>query len=151
MKPIETKFMGYRFRSRLEARWAVAFQYLGLDWRYEHEGFDLGNKGWYLPDFYLPKAKNADVFIEIKGEHPSSEEIGKMHVLMDSLDAYGLILFGDISPSSGCITFPKGYCVMSGDITEELGAYLWRENTDIDRAIWAARGARFEHGESGNV
>lgn len=51
MKAIETRYAGYRFRSRLEARWAVFFQTLGLKWEYEPEGFDLGFGDWYLPDF----------------------------------------------------------------------------------------------------
>lgn len=50
MKAIETAYRGYRFRSRLEARWAVFFDSLGLDWQYEPEGFEL-NAGRYLPDF----------------------------------------------------------------------------------------------------
>lgn len=32
IKPIETKYKGYRFRSRLEARWAVFFDALGISW-----------------------------------------------------------------------------------------------------------------------
>lgn len=30
IKPIETHYNGYRFRSRLEARWAVFFDALGI-------------------------------------------------------------------------------------------------------------------------
>ena len=41
IKAIETEYKGYRFRSRLEARWAVFFDALGLKWDYEPEGFDL--------------------------------------------------------------------------------------------------------------
>jgi hypothetical protein len=33
--PIETMYRGTRFRSQLEARWAVFFDRLGLPWRYE--------------------------------------------------------------------------------------------------------------------
>lgn len=62
IKPIETVYKGYRFRSRLEARWAVFFDTLGLKWEYEKEGFDINGK-WYLPDFYLP---DLDLWIEIK-------------------------------------------------------------------------------------
>ncbi len=40
MKAIETVYRGYRFRSRLEARWAVFFDEAGIDWRYEHEGIE---------------------------------------------------------------------------------------------------------------
>lgn len=53
LKAIETRYKGYRFRSRLEARWAVFFDALGLQWEYEPEGFDLGEAGWYLPDFRI--------------------------------------------------------------------------------------------------
>lgn len=41
IKAIETQYKGYRFRSRLEARWAVFFDVLGIQWEYEPEGFDL--------------------------------------------------------------------------------------------------------------
>lgn len=51
IKAIETRYKGYRFRSRLEARWAVFFDAMGWQWEYEPEGFDLGEAGWYLPDF----------------------------------------------------------------------------------------------------
>lgn len=50
IKAIETRYKGYRFRSRLEARWAVFFDALGLKWDYEPEGFELA-AGRYLPDF----------------------------------------------------------------------------------------------------
>ena len=51
IKAIETIYNGYRFRSRLEARWAVFFDALGVDYEYEPEGFNLPNGGRYLPDF----------------------------------------------------------------------------------------------------
>jgi hypothetical protein len=50
--PLETFYKGYRFRSRLEARWAVFFDALCIDWEYEPEAFDLDGVG-YLPDFRL--------------------------------------------------------------------------------------------------
>ena len=46
IKAIETQYKGYRFRSRLEARWAVFFDALQVRWDYELEGFDLGEMGW---------------------------------------------------------------------------------------------------------
>lgn len=63
-KAIETVYNGYRFRSRLEARWAVFFDELGLDYEYEKEGFELP-MGRYLPDFWI-----ADwlAWVEIKPE-----------------------------------------------------------------------------------
>ena len=53
IKPIETVYSGYKFRSRLEARWAVFFDACGVNWEYEPEGFDLGDGLWYLPDLLL--------------------------------------------------------------------------------------------------
>lgn len=64
IKAIETVYNGYRFRSRLEARWAVFFDSLGIKYQYEPEGFDLGDGIFYLPDFYLPESKT---FFEAKG------------------------------------------------------------------------------------
>lgn len=62
IKPIETRYKGYRFRSRLEARWAVFFDALGVKWQYEPEGFKTAH-GPYLPDFWLPAL---DALVEIK-------------------------------------------------------------------------------------
>lgn len=60
---IETRYRGCRFRSRLEARWAVFFDTLGLQWEYEPEGFHL-HCGPYLPDFFIPEW---DAYVEVKG------------------------------------------------------------------------------------
>lgn len=62
--PIETVYKGYRFRSRLEARWAVFFDVMGIKWEYEPEGFELSDGSLYLPDFYLTESK---AFFEAKG------------------------------------------------------------------------------------
>ncbi len=64
-RAIETVYGGYRFRSRLEARWAVFFDAVGLDWDYEKEGFILGDGTKYLPDFWIPSLK---LWVEIKDE-----------------------------------------------------------------------------------
>ncbi len=60
LQPIETKYNGMTFRSRLEARWAVFFDQLGIRWFYEYEGYQTP-VGWYLPDFWLP-----DVYLRDK-------------------------------------------------------------------------------------
>ena len=53
LKAIETFYNGYRFRSRLEARWAVFFDSAGIEYVYEPEGFKLDNGLCYLPDFLI--------------------------------------------------------------------------------------------------
>ena len=65
IKAIETLYNGYRFRSRLEARWAVFFDAAGVKYEYEPEGFDLGDGIYYLPDFYLP---DLNYYAEVKGK-----------------------------------------------------------------------------------
>jgi hypothetical protein len=62
IKAIDTVYNGYKFRSRLEARWAVFFDSLSINYEYEKEGFDLDGT-WYLPDFWLP---NLNCWVEIK-------------------------------------------------------------------------------------
>ena len=76
IKPIETVYSGYRFRSRLEARWAVFFDVMKIKYEYEMEGYDLGDGVYYLPDFYLP---DLDVFVEIKPhKHININDVEKL-------------------------------------------------------------------------
>lgn len=75
MKPIETRYKGYRFRSRLEARWAVFFDVLGIGWEYEPEGFEMDDGTRYLPDFLLHRVWGGEsVFVEVKAGPGSKEE-----------------------------------------------------------------------------
>lgn len=63
---IETYHAGHRFRSRLEARWAVVFDSLDIRWEYEPQGYRIGEQRRpYLPDFYLP---DLGWWVEVKGE-----------------------------------------------------------------------------------
>lgn len=62
--PKETYYNGYRFRSRLEAKYAVFFDAMGIIYEYEPEGFSLNNGLSYLPDFYLVNLK---AYFEVKG------------------------------------------------------------------------------------
>lgn len=84
IKAIETRYKGYRFRSRLEARWAVFFDSLKLEWEYEPEGYYLGNGELYLPDFKLTCLKEhlditQELFVEIKSnqEHEFTKGLEK--------------------------------------------------------------------------
>ena len=63
IKTIPTTYNNIKFRSRLEARWAVFFDQLGIKYLYEFEGFELENREWYLPDFYLPEY---GIYCEVK-------------------------------------------------------------------------------------
>ncbi len=65
IKPIETVYNGYRFRSRLEARWAVFFDALGVKYEYEPEGFLTEDGTTYLPDFFV---RDWNCYVEVKGD-----------------------------------------------------------------------------------
>jgi len=58
---IETTYDGYRFRSRLEAKWAYVFNQLHWDW--EYEPIDLGG---YIPDFLINFGNENHWYVEIK-------------------------------------------------------------------------------------
>ena len=95
IKPIETYYDGYKFRSRLEAKWAVFFNALGIEYEYEVEGMKLGDT-CYLPDFYLPYFH---VYVEIKRKSIEGEEreeaIRKISYGSSTDTFAGLICFGD--------------------------------------------------------
>lgn len=71
MKSIDTEWHGKRFRSRLEARWAVLFEALCIEWEYEPEGFEFDDGTRYLPDFLLHGIVGRggpDLYVEVKGK-----------------------------------------------------------------------------------
>ena len=122
IKAIETVYKGYRFRSRLEARWAVFFDALGVKWEYEKEGFDLGEAGWYLPDFWLPEL---GVWAEIKPFDqvkidPESEWLNLITKFRDSV-GQAIVLLRD--PGVWCalrcwdLTDSSGGCYENDQVT----------------------------------
>lgn len=68
---LPTKYLGIKYRSRLEARWAVFLTHLDVDFEYEPQGYLLKNGDCYLPDFYLTDLK---CWIEIKGNAHQSPD-----------------------------------------------------------------------------
>src|SRR5699024_4157121 len=167
------------FRSRLEARWAVFFDRLGIEWQYEPQGFVLPGGRHYLPDFLLVES---GTWIEVKG-HPSlvSEDF-----LMEASSAlpddngqgecvHGLMLLTGIpDASTACNDFSWPVYVGGGADHYGFGSYKknrrpwWHDNSgfpnkddlpsmsleeemreDVRRAYTAARSARFEHGQRG--
>lgn len=89
-KPIETHYNGYRFRSRLEARWAVFFDALGIKYEYELEGFELAG-GRYLPDFWFPELR---LWAEVKPVEASQKENAKICDLVQATKGRCLALVG---------------------------------------------------------
>ena len=155
IKAIETIYNGYRFRSRLEARWAVFFDALGLEYNYELEGFVLPSGRKYLPDFFLPQSK---MFVEVKGNMDDSDGISKAHELDNYPPDYAIM---------GCIvvhnlelvkytppTYEGEYFIFGDGYNEAFGRYNFMSRRvltadEINTAVKKARQARFEHGEKG--
>lgn len=104
IKAIETEYKGYRFRSRLEARWAVFFDACKIDYEYEPEGYE-DKEIKYLPDFYLPKF---DLHCEVK----SDTEKGRQEILdkCEKIIKWG----GDIKQILILSDIPEGRSVDGG-------------------------------------
>jgi len=168
MKAINTKYKGYNFRSRLEARWAVYFDSLGIEWEYEKEGFKFEDGTCYLPDFWLPKIK---MFVEIKPTNLTEKENHKCEMLAKESNYGVLILIGipKRKPYNAIFYF-NDICGQSGFIENNFALsnyhnYPINENRfyssfddneinghhfdDINNHIRKAKSARFEFGENG--
>lgn len=81
IKAKRTPYKGEIFRSRLEARWAIFFDELGIKWKYEPEYSDVefrGGRTYYKPDYFLP---DYELWVEIKPvdtKQISEEDFGKI-------------------------------------------------------------------------
>ena len=95
-------YKGTVFQSKLEARWAVIFDALGIDWIYEPETFRIewGNEIiCYCPDFYLPKLK---IYVEVKPTNDALKQ--KAYAIGQMIDwegplSEGIIILGPIPDS----------------------------------------------------
>lgn len=152
LKAIETRYNGYHFRSRLEARWAVFFDKLDIQYEYEPEGFDLGNGLWYLPDFWLT---DQEVWVEIKGEWPNEAECEKASKLAIHSGYPVYVFFGSIEiPDTG--KHETGICFPPSGGSDN--SYYWCEcpqcrrfgvefNGRADRLPCACK--KSDHGDKG--
>ena len=98
---IPTTYAGTRFRSRLEARWAVFFDLLGIYWEYEPEAYLLADGRGYAPDFLLPRF-NGGVVAEVK---PEGDAFDKAWAL--ARDGHGIWLC-EGPPGFRAYTFAQG-------------------------------------------
>ncbi len=94
LKPIQTLYKGIRYRSRLEARYAVFFDYMQIEVRYESEGYVTEGRA-YLPDFYLP---NLNQYIEIKpnGDFRTDNLVNEKMISFAKHQENGLLVMVDI-------------------------------------------------------
>ena len=161
IKPLETHYNGYRFRSRLEARWAVFFDHLAIDWEYEFEGFNIEGGTPYLPDFLLKDdGEFPDVFVEVKPQKPMKPKESKRYYkvgenLIHSFKDTGfLVTMGDPLGANAFLFGSFGGDkklgpLVKSDFVNFFKGKSKKEHKEIYNAAKAARSARFEHGESG--
>lgn len=174
-RAIETIYNGYRFRSRLEARWAVFMDAIGVAYQYELEGFKLSSGKLYLPDFYLP---TLNTWLEVKGEWEVQREDEtwckardlaldmdeRVCVFVGQFDSasslYGWEFCGTEDESTGheplrvwwfrcpmCSVWQTGRTV--AELPCDCLLYWPGEQPELVRAVLRAKQARFEFGESG--
>ena len=102
-----TQYNGYEFKSRTEARWAVFFDTLSINYIYEHQDFKI-QKARYLPDFWLPELCGG-CFVEVKGYYFTDIEKWKCVELCRYTKRPVLMLTGipAFAPVTACI-FERG-------------------------------------------
>jgi hypothetical protein len=122
IKAIPTRYAGCHFRSRLEARWAVFFDSLGIAWEYEPQGFELVRGERYLPDFWLPLI---EVWLEVKGGFSSigvMQEVGPGEHVGPLLDAKWRAFHEAVNGPNG--GYWKWFVASTSEGTIDLGPRL---------------------------
>ena len=178
IKAIETYYKGYRFRSRLEARWAVFFDAAGIKYEYEPEGFRLEDGSCYLPDFKIwvhcrnctGEKEYRPIWVEVKGQMDKEskqkiENFGKEIIVLTNIPADHNEYFDQYccywkNTDNFCgynnFRYIDGdeYCAfftLSNGNVWIAGADhdQWDGGKLMDDCLLKARQARFEHGECG--
>ena len=126
IKAIETEYNGYRFRSRLEARWAVFFDASKIQYEYEPEGFVLSNGDKYLPDFYLP---DFELYVEIKPFIRGNNDLrheweNKCRQFRDDTGHAILLVFGDPATDIWSVLFAFSYNDSSGGAFKDYARFV---------------------------
>lgn len=125
LKPIDTRYAGHLFRSRLEARWAVFFDCLDLEWQYEVEGFQLPGDIYYLPDFRITTPQGHARWVEVKPAHVKSDP--KFDAFVEALHPDGQVTeTTDAALVSGSplewLIADNSFCPRCGMPLQSLGA-----------------------------
>jgi hypothetical protein len=178
IQAIETNYKGYRFRSRLEARWAVFLDETGIGWEYEPQGIKVKTPTGrinYLPDFWLDTGQ----WGEVKGFLDSTTIVrmwsiavgltqcgkGNDQVVLGNIPRQGSALWAVQLHAHGNILYGAAWDPTRDDcalkrphvkvLASESDAKRLCEGFPFGAPDWAlpglarARAARFEWGEHG--
>ena len=132
-RTIPTLYKGYNFRTRLEARWAVFFDHLGVQWDYESEGYTLGNGLRYLPDFWLP---NNNMWVDVKPGPADAMALEKARRLF-AKSKYPLFLANGMPDNQGTrVSTSESHVNFRNMLSPS-------QQSGFESALFEARGARF--------
>lgn len=173
IKAIETYYNGYRFRSKLEAQWAVFFDAIGIEYEYEPEGFEFEDGTKYLPDFKIRVRHRSwteewePVYVEVKGVL-TDKDIHKFRCMFQAQKP--LYIVGSVPLNvDECFdeVFRRYSCFYSFEYLDGDGGYpavfsqdindIWLAGPDhdeydrgklMDVALLIARQVRFDHGQA---
>lgn len=115
IKAIQTIYAGHKFRSRLEARWAVYFDAANLKWEYEPEGFEFDDGTRYLPDFWLPQVK---MWAEVKPKELNPTERRKAELLVKNSGSECLLLIGTPEKKTYNYLYLDTFMLRDGSVRE---------------------------------
>jgi hypothetical protein len=140
ISPVETVYKGCRFRSRLEARWAVFINSLNFSFVYEPDTYNLSGT-WYLPDFWVPDWKS---FVEIKSDVPTKVQKDKCQSLSTLTGFQVLLIFGQpwIDEYSVILFYPESSSSSEYEGREDEHfeqaciSYEFAQDRKDERVIW---------------
>ena len=138
IRAIPTEYNGYKFRSRLEARWAFFFDSLKIDYEYEPEGYYLSDGRRYLPDFRVTNCDGSQIYYEVKRKNSKGD--GKLECLIKDLEkgleydpitgnVVGNYIFGEVlsgDPVDVLLSGEYGICPRCLSISKEIDAEVSR-------------------------
>jgi len=146
IESIETLYNNIHFRSRLEARWSIFWDALGVKYEYEPTKFDLGEIR-YIPDFWLPEREK---WVEIKGQMPIDIELRKGQLLAEETHQDVVILSSLFRFETFACRYCKNYHYV--ELPSGVGiTYFWGDtgtmrhlNMQIDEFMFVFLGYKLE-------
>lgn len=121
-KPVT--YLGQRYRSRSEAKWAMVFTLLRIPFMYEPEQIRLPS-GAYLPDFWLPMQA---AYFEVKAHDVDDPR----HVELGALDGVRVFLGASNLPQ-----IPPQWLSL-GELHDALRGTIWQKYPfDPRQYMWA--------------
>ena len=144
IQAIECTYAGRRFRSRREARWAILFDHLGIDWRYEPEGYCLSGNVHYLPDFELHLGSGKRQWVEVK---PEVAPYAQLAMLCEESGQTGFLVGEPRLTTPVLPCGADGHWLATAVPATWLQAISGMDFLSCQAAANAALSARWEHGE----